>query len=827
MSTRKPEGASVAPSGTSPRNRIAPAKPALERRAREYAEPGSQVTPPRYVNQSVKRLEDPPLLMGRAGFIGDLRLPGLYAVKFLRSPHAHARLVDIDVRDALAMPGVEAILTGADLIRTARPIRAAMSDAGYKESAWPPLALGKVRFVGEPVVAVVAIDQYHAEDALDTIRVTYDPLPVVADAEASMRPDAPRLHEELTDNILFHTHFENGPVGPALAAAEIRVSETFRHARCSSSPMETRGVMASLDPIDGVLTVWATTQIPHLLRSGLAEALGLPESRLRVLCPSVGGGFGPKMHLYPEDVVVAELARRLGRPVRWLEDRRENLLASAQARDHVSHVEAGARRDGTILAIKATLICDSGAYSIYPVTASLEPLTAAGILPGPYRVPALAYDAYAVATNKCPAGAYRGVGMALATFVRERLIDIVARRASLDPADVRVRNFYDTKDLPFTTASGLVIDSGDPKASLDQALAASEYTRLRAEPQQTVSGKYHGVGLCAYTEFTGLGSSLFRRRGMIQVSGHDAATVRVEPTGEVRAFVSAASQGQGHVTTLAQILADELGVDLGAVTIVEGDTERCPYGSGSFQSRSIVVSGTALVLAARRVREKIGTIAGHMLEVAPEDLRIEGGTIGVKGVPGRTLTVADVAQLAYRPAGGTLPPGVDPALEATHYYDPPSATFSSGTQVAMVEVDPSTGQVNLVRLVIVEDCGRMVNPMIVEGQTHGAVVQGIGNALYEHFAYDEAGQPLTTTFMDYLIPGSMEAPPMDVLHVETPPGVSVGGFKGMAEGGTIGAAAAVANAVADALAPLGVEVRELPLTPDRLYRLIHGASRTS
>lgn len=778
----------------------------------------------RYVSTSVKRTEDPPLLMGRAHFIGDLRVPGLLAVKFLRSPHAHARIVAIDGRAALALPGVEAIVTGADLAATTRPIRAAMSGSGYQESAWPALAHGKVRFAGEAVAAVVATDQYRAEDALDALSVTYDPLPAVADAEASMRPDAPRLHDELPDNILFHTHFENGGVQQALESAEIRLSETFRHARCSSSPMETRGVMAVLDPIDRVLTVWASSQTPHLLRSGLAEVLGIPDSRLRVLCPSVGGGFGPKMHMYPEDVVVAELARRLRRPVRWLEDRRENLLASAQARDHVNHVDVAARKDGTIIALKSTLLCDSGAYSVYPVTASLEPLTAAGILPGPYRIPALAYDAYAVATNKCPAGAYRGVGMALGTFVRERVVDMIARRAGLDPAEVRRRNFIDATELPFATASGLVIDSGDPKDSHERALAAGEYARLRAEPRRTASGKYRGVGVSAYTEFTGMGSGTFRRRGMMQVSGYDAATVRVELTGEVRGFVSAASQGQGHATTLAQVLADELGVDLAAVTIVEGDTERCPYGSGSFASRSMVVSGGALILAARRVREKIAKIAGHMLEAAPEDLTIEGGTIAVRGAPGRTLTVAGVARLAYRPAGGTLPPGVDPALEATQYYDPPPATFSNGTHLAVVEVDPETGQVDIVRHVIVEDCGKMVNPMIVEGQTHGAVAQGIGNALYEHFAYDENGQPLTTTFMDYLIPGVMEVPPMDVIHVETPPAVSVSGFKGMAEGGTIGATAAVANAVADALAPLGIEVRELPLTPDRIYRLCHAPS---
>ena len=482
-----------------------------------------------YVSQGVKRREDPPLLMGRAHFIGDLRLPGLLAVKFLRSEHAHARIVEIDARAALNLPGVETVVTAADLATT-RAIRATMSGAGYQATDWPALARGKVRFAGEPVVAVVAADAYRAEDALDAIRVTYEPLPVVADAQSALAPGAPRVHEELPDNALFRTRFENGDVARALAAADIRLAETFRHARCSSSPMEPRGVMAMLDPVDGMLIVWASTQSPHLMRSGLAEALGIPESSIRVLCPSVGGGFGPKMHLYPEDIVVAELARRLKRPVRWLEDRRENLLASAQARDHVNHVEVGARRDGTIVALKSTLICDSGAYSVYPVTASLEPLTAAGILPGPYKIGALAYEAYAVATNKCPAGAYRGVGMALGTFVRERVVDMVARRAGLDPIDVRRRNFVDVSELPFQTASGLIVDSGDPKQSLERALVSSDYARRRSESRHAPAGKYLGVGVASYTEFTGMGSGTFRLRGMRQVAGHDA----VQPPGAPR-----------------------------------------------------------------------------------------------------------------------------------------------------------------------------------------------------------------------------------------------------------------------------------------------------
>jgi carbon-monoxide dehydrogenase large subunit len=773
----------------------------------------------RYVSQRIRRREDPPLLMGRGRYVSDVRLPGALAVAFVRSPHAHARLGRVDPGPALARPGVVAALTGEEIATLARPIRAEMGAAGYRPTEWPALARGRVRFVGEAVAAIVAVDRYRAEDAVDAVAVVYTPLPAVTDCLEARRPGAPRVHDDVADNVLFHAHHDNGATARAFREAEVTFTATFAHARCTSSPLEGRGVAAAWDAGDRTLTVWAASQAPHLLRSGLALSLGLPESAIRVVCPAVGGGFGPKMHLYPEDVVICALARRLGRPVQWIEDRRENLMASAQAREHRSEIEVAARRDGTILGLRATLYCDVGAYSTYPTTAALEPLTAAGILPGPYRLVGLAYDTYAVATNKCPAGAYRGVGMSLGTFVRERIVDMVARRTGLDPAEVRRRNVFGAEAVPYTTASGLTVDSGDPAAALEQALKAVSYDDAR-RAAGVGNGAYRGVGLCAYTEFTGMGSATFRRRGMIQVSGHDSATVRVESSGEVRAFVSAASQGQGHATVFAQILADELGVDLDAVTIVQGDTERCPYGSGSFASRSVVASGGALILAARVVREKILTIAAHMLEASPKDVTLERGEVAVRGVPDRRVRLADVAWLAYHPSAGLLPPGVDPALEATQYYDPPPSTFSLGVHAAVVDVDPDTGQVEIVRYVVVEDCGRMVNPMVVEGQLHGAVAQGIGNALFEAVIYDDAGQPLTTTFMDYLVPAATEVPRIEVVHVETPPGTTVSGFKGMAEGGTIGAAAAVANAVADALAPLGVDVTALPLSPDAIGRLI-------
>lgn len=777
--------------------------------------------PGRYVSTSVKRLEDPPLLLGKAQYLDDLKIPGMLTVAFLRSPHAHARIVVVDVRGALSAPGVVAVLTGEEVSRLARPIRSELRAPGYKPSGWPALARDKARFVGEPVAAVAASDRYRAEDAIEQIRVSYQPLPAVADAERAMEPGAPRLHEELSDNVLLHVHFDNGKVERAFEEAEIRFSETFRHARCTGASMENRGVIAHLDRPGGTLTVWASTQAPHLLRTGLAEVLGLPESRLRVIAPAVGGGFGTKMHLFPEDIVVCLLALRLGQPVKWFEDRRENLMASAHARQQISRIEVAAKRDGTILGLRARLVSDVGAYSMYPVTAALEPTTSAGILPGPYRIRGYSYDAYAVATNKCPVGAYRGVGMALGTFVRERVVDMLARRTGLDPAEIRRRNFIQPGDFPYQSASGLVIDGGSYAASLDRLLEVAGYEELRKAQPGERDGKRRGIGLAAYTEFTGMGSGTFRRRGMIQLPGHDAATVRIEPSGEARAFVSAASQGQGHATTLAQILADELGLPIGEVSIVQSDTERCPYGSGSFASRSMVSSGGALVLAARKVREKILKLAAHHLEAAAEDLVIEDGEVSVRGMPSRKVTIREVALWAHRPAAGALPEGLDPGLEATQYYDPPPATFANGAHLAVVEVDVETGQVEVLQYVVVEDCGKMVNPMIVEGQVHGAVAQGIGNALYEDLAYDGEGQPLTTSFMDYLLPTSQELPPFEVVHIETPPPVTVSGFKGMAEGGTIGATAAVANAVADALAPLGIEVRELPLSPDRVYRLIH------
>jgi len=775
----------------------------------------------RTVGTSVRRVEDPALLRGEARFLDDIRLPGMLSVAFLRSPHAHARIRGVDASAVAGQPGIALVLTGEDIRGVAKPIPSLLTLPGFRVSDWPALATGKARFVGEAVAAVAAGSRYDAEDAAERIRVDYAPLPAVTGAEQALRDDAARLHENLPDNILFHLHHDNGQAEAAFAEAEILLSETFRHARCAGSPLEGRGVIASFDRGTGNLTVWASSQSPHLLRTGLAHVLGFPEPRIRVICPATGGGFGTKMHMFPEDVVICLLALRLGRPVKWCEDRREDLTASAHAREQVSRVELAAKRDGTVLGLRARLYGDVGAYSVYPVTAALEPLTAAGILCGPYRFKGCSYDTYAVATNKCPTGAYRGVGMALGNFVRERLLDMLALRTGLDPAEVRRRNFIRQQDFPYTSASGLIFDGGSYGESLEKLLETSGYAALRAGRGEGRNGRVRGVGIGCYNEFTGMGCGTFRRRGMVQVPGYDAATVKVDPSGQVRAYCSAASQGQGHATTLAQILADELGVPLADTVLMPTDTDTCPYGSGTFASRTIVVNGGALILAARKVREKMLRVAAHRLEAAMDDLVMAGGAISVKGVPSRRLTVKEVAAAAYFPAtGAPFPPDLEPGLEATHHYDPPPATFANGAHLAVVDVDLETGGVELVRYVVVEDCGRMVNPVIVDGQTHGAVAQGIGNALFEDLAYDAQGQPLAATFMDYLLPSAPDLPAMEVAHIETLPPVTVGGFKGMAEGGTIGATSAMANAVADALAPLGITVTELPVTPEKIARLV-------
>jgi carbon-monoxide dehydrogenase large subunit len=752
----------------------------------------------------MKRLEDPRLLRGAGRYLDDVVLPRMLTVAFVRSPHAHARIVSVDAVAARALAGVAAVVT-ADELAWVRPLAPRLAGGGFTPTEWPPLAVGEVRYCGEAVAAVVAATPYVAADARELVQVTYDPLLAVVTADDALA----------SGQVLVRRGGRRGDVEGAFARAPLVLRERFTHGRVAAAPMEPRGVVADWD--GDALTVWASTQIPSVLRSTLASALGLDEPRVRVLAPDVGGGFGLKTHVFAEDVAVAALARRLGRPVKWVEERREQLTSAAHAREQRVDVEVAADADGVVRGLRARLLSDAGAYHIYPLTAALEPLGSAAILPGPYRVEAYEYEALAVATHKPPLGAYRGVGMTMGAFVMERMLDLLAARLQVDTADIRRRNFIGRDAYPFTSASGMTYDSGDYPKALEQALALAGYDDLRREQQRArAAGRLVGIGLACYTEYTGMGSEVFRRRGMDDVRGVEAATVTMDPDGGVRCALSFPSQGQGHATTVAQVVADLLGVTLERVRLVPADTAVVPPGAGTFGSRGAVAIGGTVAVAAERLRARLHALAGHRLEAATDDIVLEAGRAHVRGFPDRAIDIAELARLAYSPPLGGLPADLGPGLSATVSFDPPGPTFSGAVHVAAVEVDDATGRVRVQRYVVVEDCGPVVNPLIVEGQIHGAVAQGLGEALLESLVYDGDGQLLSATLLDYALPRADDVPALEIGHLETPSPLTPGGVKGMGEGGTIGAPAALANAVADAVSPLGARVTGLPLRPEAL-----------
>ena len=727
---------------------------------------------------------------------------------FVRSPHAHATVARIDAARAREAHPDVTVVTPDELHAGALAPR--MSGGGFTPTAWPALARTP-RYCGEAVAVVAATSAYAAADAVERVGVDYDVGPPCVTLDQALRDDA----------VLFRRTLRRGEVDAAFADAHIVLRETFTHGRVTAAPLEPRGLVADWD--GDTLTVWASNQSPAIMRGALAAALELDEARVRVVTPDVGGGFGLKMHVFPEEVTVAALARRFGRPVKWIETRRENLAAASQAREQRVEAELAADERGRVLALRARVVSDAGAYHIYPLTAMLEPLGTANILPGPYLTPAYAYEAIAVATHKPPLGAYRGVGMTMGAFVMERLLDLLATRSGLDPAEVRRRNLIPREAYPHVSASGMRYDSGDFPKALEHALAAADYDGLRrVQRERRARGRLVGIGLACYTEYTGMGSDVFRGRGMDDVSGIEAASVRVEPDGGVRCTTSFPSQGQGHATTIAQIIADRLGVPLERVRVEPTDTRMAPLGSGTFGSRGAVAIGGTVTVATERLRPKIQRLAAHLLEAAAADVVLEHGRAYVRGFPERGVMLAEIARAAYAPTAAMSAVG-EPGLEATVYFDPPGPTFSGAVHVAMVEVDPDTGRVAIPRYVVVEDCGPVVNPTIVEGQIHGAVAQGIGEALLERIVHDETGQLWTGTLMDYALPKAGDVPSFEIGHLETPSPTMPGGIKGMGEGGTIGAPAALGNAVADAVAPLGVAVTALPIAIESLAR---GARRS-
>lgn len=769
----------------------------------------------RLLGASVPRVEDQRLLTGRGTYLADIRLPGMLDVAFVRSPHARAELAEIDLAAAMRCPGVAMAVSARELPDGLRPLRAESTLKGYQVTEQPLLASGEVRYLGEPVAAVVAENRYLAEDAAEAVRVEYRPLAAVVDMEAAMAPDAPRVHA--SGNVILARPFHNGDPEGALAAAHGVLRLTFRTHRVLAAPMETRGCVAQYDAGTGVLTLWYSTQIAHIAKTGLARCLNLPENRIRVITPDVGGGFGGKSSLQPEEVVVAHLAMRLHRPVRWVEDRRENLLASTHARDHLYRVEAAYSAEGIVTALRVQVLVDLGAYSVWPWTSSLEPGMAGGLLTGPYRVQNYHCEVYGVATNKCPVGAYRGVARPSTVFVMEGVLDRVARATGIDPAEVRLRNLIRSDEFPYQMPTRVVQDRASHVQALQTALAAAGYPELRAEQERLRrEGRYVGIGMACFAELTGLGSKTPVAPGAAVRSGYECAVLRVEPSGQVTVAAGVSAMGQGLETTLGQVAADTLGVPLADVRVVLGDTAVTPYGLGSYASRSAVLGGGAVHKAAQRVREKVLAIAAHLLEASPADLELRAGRIHVRGSAGRSLTLADVAEVAYLQCH-RLPQGVAPGLECTEFFDPLYGTTANGAHLAVVEVFPATGAYRILKYVVVDDCGRLINPAIVDGQIVGAVAQGIGGAAYERLAYDEQGQLLSASFVDYLIPTAMEVPAIEIHHLETPAPSELG-VKGVGEGGTVPPNAVLAGAIADAFP--GLEITETPVTPEDVYHKI-------
>ena len=767
-----------------------------------------------WVGQSLRRREDPELLTGKARYIADLTQPGMLHAAFLRSPHAHARIGLIDASAARRLAGVHAVLTGADLPPELGPMPSMLVFDDHRLTPTWALARERVRYVGEPVAVVAAESPYVAEDALELIDVDWEPVPAVADIDAALAPDAPRLYDDWPDNVA--TKFESaiGDVDRALAEAEVTITERFRIQRNFGCPLETRGVLAEWDPHRGELVLTTSSQIMHQVRDYLAAMFRMPTHRVRVLVPRVGGGFGAKFHFYVEEAAVALLARTVRRPVRWIEDRMESFVATVHAREQRIDATLAARRDGTITGIRADIVGDLGSMHH---TVSMGPVwLTAVMMTNVYRIRNARVRARAVATNKTPLGSFRGWGQQEANFVVERLVDRLATVLALDPAEVRRRNFIPPEAFPYTGIFH-TFDSGRYADCLDRALATFDYEgwrRRRAEAR--TQGRAVGIGMSFHVENTALGPSRALNQGKCTQGGYDIARVRMEPSGEVTVYTGLCEMGQGFTNGLAQVCADALGIAPDAVHVVTGDTQVCPYtGYGTGASRSASVGGAAVMKASRRLREKIAEIASHMLEASPSDLRFGDGRVAIDGAPWRFVTMADVGDAAYHQAI-KLPEQTEPGLEAIAAFDPPAMAWPYGVNLAAVEVDATTGEVKFLDYVMVHDSGTVLNPMIVEGQIHGGVAQGIGQTMYEHLVYDASGQLLTGSFMDFLIPTATEIPRIRIDHTTTPSPVIPGGTKGVGEGGIIGPPAAVVNAIEDALAPFGVKFTELPVTPERI-----------
>jgi carbon-monoxide dehydrogenase large subunit len=768
-----------------------------------------------FVGAALRRVEDPRLLRGQASFIEDLELPRQLVVAFVRSEHPHARLVAVDLEAARAADGVVDVVMAANF--GTRRIHATVTHAALRPCGQPILADQVVRYVGEPIAAVVAETRAGAEDAVAEVQIYFDPLQPVPDAHAAVEFSAPVLHPGLGDNLAGTFEVNVGDADAAFKLADRIVKGRFYVQRYTGMPLETRGVAAVWDAGHEHLTLWSSTQWPHTLRESLSVLLDLPVQAIRVVAPDVGGGFGVKQDVYPEEVVVALLARRLGRPMKWIESRREHLCTAVHAREQWHDMQLAVRTDGTILAMRADVLCDQGAY-----TRSLgllcPSLTAAG-LPGPYRFHTYQCRVRVALTNKAPAAAYRGAGQPEAVFATERIVDRVAQELGLDPAEVRRKNFIRAEEFPWDVGTQsaqdvpVVYDSGDYIGGLDRGLELAEYRQWRhiqaVERARGEQGRLLGIGLAAYVMLTGLGP-------------HESSLLRVDPSGKVALVTGASPHGQGTATALAQIVADELQIGPEDVRVSHGDTDAIAYGVGTYASRSAVVAGNGAHVAAQQIKEKALALAAHLLEAAPDDLEFSGGGVQVRGAPDRRVSLGQLAG-ASEP-GQPLPEGMQPGLEATHFFLAPRATFASGLHFAIVEIDRETLEVKILEYAVVSDAGPLINPLIVEGQIVGGVAQGIGGALYEELAYDQHANFVSQSLLDYCLPSAMQIPPVRIAHLHSPSPLNPLGVKGLGEGGAMAPPAAIANAVEDALGHLGVRIDATPITPARLATLMRAVS---
>src|SRR5215467_15250020 len=756
---------------------------------------------------SLKRLEDPRLLRGQATFVEDLRLPGLRHVAFVRSVHAHARFR----LDSGAVADRGAVYTAADFPSIAA-IPTVVSHEALRPCAHPPLARDRARYVGEPLAAVVADSRYVAEDAAVDVRVAYDVLDAIADADAALRPDAPQLHVGAPGNVAADFTVRVGDADGTFAAAEIVTRGRYSVQRYTGMPLETRGVAAEYDAGTGRLTVWSSTQWPHTLRDVLRSVLGLAEHQIRVVAPDVGGGFGVKQEIYPEEIVLAVLAMREGTPVKWVETRREHVTGSAHAREQQHDVELAARRDGTIVGLRAEVVADLGAYT--RSLGVLCPSLTAASLPGPYRIRHYTCRVRCALTCKAPAAAYRGAGQPEAVFALERAVDHLAQALGMDPAEVRRRNFIGPDEFPWDvgTASAqipVVYDSGDYGAGLDAALTLARYDARRAEQAAERAkgerGRLLGIGVACFVLLTGLGP-------------YESAILRIDDTGQALLVTGASPHGQGTATALAQVVADELGLQPGDVTVRHGDTAQIPFGVGTYASRNAVTAGNAALGAARAVAAKARRVAARLLEADEADIVLADGVARVVGAPARTISLGSLAA-ACAPTS-PLPDEMTPGLEATHYFLAPRPTFASGVHVAVVAVDRETGEVEIVDYVAASDAGRLINPLIVEGQIHGGVAQGVGGALYEELSYDDNAQPRAQSLMEYVMPTAAQIPPIKIANLVTPSPLNPLGVKGVGEGGTLAPPAAIAAAVEDALRPFGAHIVGTPIRAEDVRQLM-------